>query len=110
MPILGDLPLLGAFFRSSTDQNEKSNLVLVLTPHIMRDDADTRRIFQDKMNERQEMIDHAVVFSGRPWTPPIDFSRARGLVHVMRRASHKVDEEKKLEELRAPRDVKDHVP
>lgn len=110
VPILGDLPLLGALFRSSSNQNEKSNLVLVLTPHIMRDDADKRRIFQEKMNERQEMIDHAVIFSGQPWTPPVDFSRARGLVHQMRAAEQKVAGERKLEELRAPRDVKEHVP
>jgi general secretion pathway protein D len=110
VPLLGDIPLLGALFRTSSEQNEKSNLVLVLTPHIMRDDADKRRIFQQKMDERQEMIDHAVVFSGRKWTPPVDYSRARGLVHVMRAKAHEVDVERKLEELRAPREVKDHTP
>ncbi|MDD5465929.1 MAG: secretin N-terminal domain-containing protein [Candidatus Omnitrophica bacterium] len=35
VPILGDIPLLGYFFRSIDDKLEKSDLVILLTPHIM---------------------------------------------------------------------------
>ncbi len=62
VPLFGDLPLLGALFRSRTDKVEKSNLILVLTPHIIRDDTDMKRIFQRKMDERQELIDHDALF------------------------------------------------
>lgn len=35
IPFLGDIPLLGYLFRSTDDKLEKSDLVILLTPHIM---------------------------------------------------------------------------
>ena len=39
VPILGDLPLLGALFRSTTDETSRQELVVLLTPEIL-DDSD----------------------------------------------------------------------
>ena len=36
-PILGDLPLIGQFFRSSTGDRSKRELVILVTPRIMND-------------------------------------------------------------------------
>lgn len=35
VPFLGDIPLLGLLFRSTSDELKKSELVILLTPHIM---------------------------------------------------------------------------
>ncbi|MDP2904945.1 MAG: TonB family protein [Candidatus Omnitrophota bacterium] len=35
IPILGDIPLLGAIFRNTDEKVEKDELVILLTPHIM---------------------------------------------------------------------------
>ncbi len=37
-PILGDIPLIGQFFRSSGNQKEKRELVIMVTPRIINDD------------------------------------------------------------------------
>ena len=37
-PILGDLPLIGQFFRNSSGGRNKRELVILVTPRIMRDD------------------------------------------------------------------------
>ena len=37
-PILGDLPLVGQFFRGSKNQRQKRELVIMVTPRIIRDD------------------------------------------------------------------------
>lgn len=37
-PVLGDLPFLGQFFRSSATQREKRELVIVVTPRIVDDE------------------------------------------------------------------------
>lgn len=37
MPILSDLPIVGAFFRGSRSNKEKEELVIVITPHIVKD-------------------------------------------------------------------------
>jgi general secretion pathway protein D len=36
VPLLGDIPLLGQLFRFSAKQNEKTELLIFLTPHIVR--------------------------------------------------------------------------
>jgi type II secretory pathway component GspD/PulD (secretin) len=35
LPILGDLPIVGALFRASADNTNRSELVIMMTPHIM---------------------------------------------------------------------------
>ena len=110
VPLLGDIPLLGVLFRSTKDETEKSNLVLVLTPHIIRDQGDMRRIYERKMQERQEMLDRATVFNETQYQPPKDYTHTRGLLGDIRRNSRDVDERKRLEELRSPRDLKTHEP
>lgn len=37
IPILMDLPLVGALFRSSTDREAKRDLLIMVTPHIVRE-------------------------------------------------------------------------
>ncbi|MEL6470600.1 MAG: secretin N-terminal domain-containing protein [Cyanobacteria bacterium J06623_4] len=39
VPILGDIPLLGALFRSTTDTSERRELIVLLTPQVI-DDSD----------------------------------------------------------------------
>lgn len=40
-PVLGELPILGALFRSTSFQNEKSELLFVVTPRLARPDTGT---------------------------------------------------------------------
>ncbi len=83
IPILGDIPLLGALFRHTNDAKQKTDLVLVLTPYIIRDQEDMRRIVVRRMEERQELLDHQALFSDRPWREaPLEPSR--GLLATMR--------------------------
>ncbi|WP_239651468.1 type II secretion system protein GspD [Neosynechococcus sphagnicola] len=39
VPILGDIPILGALFRATSKQNERQEVIVMLTPQIM-DDSD----------------------------------------------------------------------
>jgi general secretion pathway protein D len=96
VPILGDIPVLGALFRSTSDDVEKDNLVLVLTPHIIRDEEDMRRVFETRMQERQEFLDHFFVFRDGP---PVGFDPARGhgLLYDLRAGYAEVAERRTLE-------------
>lgn len=40
IPLLGDIPFIGWLFRSETKQTEKLNLLVFITPHIIKDEAD----------------------------------------------------------------------
>ena len=38
VPILGDIPIIGSLFRSSSDVKRKSELIIMVTPKILKDD------------------------------------------------------------------------
>ena len=105
VPVLGDLPLLGALFRTSDVQKRKKNLLLVLTPHVIRDQEDLRKIFERKIQERQEFLDRYMVFSGTDWKPPRDWSRTNGLLEDVRKAFAQVAEQERLEMESRPRET-----
>jgi len=41
IPLLGDLPLVGAAFRGTTDTSKRQEIIVMLTPHIVSEPADT---------------------------------------------------------------------
>jgi general secretion pathway protein D len=109
IPLLGDIPVLGALFRSRRTSKQKSNLILVLTPYIIREQADLRTVFERKMQERQEFLDHYFVFSDQnEYNPPKDYSRTNGLLEDVRQSFIELAEQRRLEELTRPREVQTH--
>ena len=54
VPFLGDIPLLGWLFRYDTDNVEKSNLLIFLTPTIIREDQDVHRLFEQKSHQMMD--------------------------------------------------------
>ena len=57
VPLLGDIPILGFFFRSSTKKVVKTNLIIALTPYVISDMSDLRRVLEKKMKERREFVE-----------------------------------------------------
>ncbi|MGC4095151.1 MAG: type II secretion system secretin GspD [Polyangiaceae bacterium] len=110
IPVLGDIPLLGALFSHNTTTRRKSNLLLILTPHVIREQADLRRIFERKMQERQEFLDRHFVFSGEDWTPPRDWSRTNGLLEDIRQAYKERDRDAELRAASERKEPPAHVP
>jgi general secretion pathway protein D len=77
VPVLGSLPLLGVLFRDTQNIKQKTNLLVFLTPYIIRDESDYRRIYEMK---RKEQEDFMVQFYGkkREYKVNIDYSRKPG--------------------------------
>jgi general secretion pathway protein D len=92
VPILGDIPLLGLLFRTRSDQDEKSNLVLILTPHIIRDQSDMKAVLERRIQERQDLLDHETIFGDDKWSEPHDWAKTRGLLAEIRREQMGVEE------------------
>lgn len=64
MPLIGDIPLVGNLFKNKDDEIKRTELVITITPHIVKDNAQIGMIaaeFRDRLN-----------FSTRPQraTPP----------------------------------------
>jgi general secretion pathway protein D len=85
IPVLGSIPVLGYLFRSEQTKKTKTNLLLFLTPYIIRDPSDYRRIFERKMAERAEFVKR---FSGEDTTyeAAIDYTKKPGPLMRVRRA------------------------
>jgi general secretion pathway protein D len=108
VPVLGDIPLIGALFRSSSKHKIKKNLILFLTPYIIRSPADLRSIYERKMRERQEFLDRYFVFAGPEYEPAMDYSRTRGLVAEIVLELKALEEQRKLYEEAALRPELSH--
>ena len=50
MPLPGDLPILGALFRSSAKSVQERNLMIFLRPTILRDSITTKDLSEEKFN------------------------------------------------------------
>src|SRR4029077_5521659 len=83
-PILGDIPILGFFFRSTSKHVVKTNLIIALTPYVINDQSDLRRVLERKMKERREFVER---FGGedRPVEASIDYRRKRGMLEEINR-------------------------
>jgi general secretion pathway protein D len=71
VPFLGDIPLLGWLFKSKSKTRSKTNLVILLTPHIVKDAADlaemtrTQRQLFGESAKKSESVDVQKEISGK---------------------------------------------
>ena len=52
VPLLGDIPLLGHLFKFTSNSKRKTNLVILLTPHIIQEPGELSR----SLGERQRKL------------------------------------------------------
>ena len=60
VPCLGDIPLLGWLFKGTSKKREKTNLFIFLTPRIIQNPAEAKKIYLDK-KEQIERIKEGVI-------------------------------------------------
>ncbi|MED5372747.1 MAG: type II secretion system secretin GspD [Myxococcota bacterium] len=56
VPLLGDLPLIGVLFRSTSKSSRKTNLLIFLTPHVIDDPGDLEEVYRVKVAQREEFL------------------------------------------------------
>ncbi len=54
VPLLGDIPLLGWLFKFQTKKADKTNLMIFLTPHIIKESEDADAILKEKKEKMEE--------------------------------------------------------
>ncbi|MBX3349644.1 MAG: hypothetical protein KF747_13020 [Nitrospira sp.] len=88
IPLLGDIPWLGWLFKSQNRQTEKLNLLVFLTPHLVRDEADMAELNARKARDvntlqrenrieeptklKQDLLEHLEPPSVVPQVSPTD--------------------------------------
>ena len=59
VPYLGDIPYLGWLFRVSTEDNEKVNLLIMITPHVIRSPLDLQNVTNDRREDTDRFFQGA---------------------------------------------------
>jgi len=67
IPILKDIPLLGGLVSGQTNQRERTELLVLITPHVVRDQRDARALTEDL---RGELINAGLVRQQLQAKPP----------------------------------------
>jgi Bacterial type II and III secretion system protein len=60
VPWLGDLPYIGAAFRYRTQAKTKTELLVILTPHVVRSRADRERILAEESRRMDYILEDVV--------------------------------------------------
>ncbi len=99
VPLLGDIPILGYLFKYSTKSKRKTNLLILLTPYIIKDQLDLQSIRERKVREREEFVRSFTTLNEMKYEPKIDYRRKRGLIEEINRSVQSVEQD--LDVLRA---------
>jgi general secretion pathway protein D len=70
-PWLGDLPYVGALFRFRTQNKSKTELLVILTPHIVRSTIDADRILAEEAKRMDWLVSDVVKMQGLSGMAPI---------------------------------------
>lgn len=78
VPLLGDIPLVGALFTHDSQILTNSELLVFITPYVfdekMRQDIpirnDHREIIQESLNRKEDIVDHLIEKIRNTWSDP----------------------------------------
>lgn len=68
VPLLGNLPIAGALFRNQHDTSKREEVIILLTPHIVKDDEAMNQMSQEAMKDAERLrvgVRKGMMFWGR---------------------------------------------
>ncbi len=93
VPLLGDIPVLGHLFKYTAKEHKKMNLLIMLTPYIIKDNLDLEAIRARKQREYEEFAGSFSHLDGKPYLPRMDYRRKRGLIEEINRTVQGIEED-----------------
>jgi len=71
VPCLGDLPLLGWLFKGTSKKRQKTNLFIFLTPRIIQNPAEAKKIYLDKKEQIERIKEGVIKMYDKPKPKPL---------------------------------------
>ncbi len=71
VPVLGDIPVLGNLFRSQSDQSVRTELIVFITPRVIRNAEDARDISEELRSRMRAAQSAAATRTIPPPAPPL---------------------------------------
>jgi hypothetical protein len=81
--LLGDIPILGWLFKSRNWKNDRKNLLLIITPYVIRTDEDYKKIVDRKLKEREEFSQMYYGGKIKTYNKFIDYDKKAGPLSTM---------------------------
>lgn len=66
VPCLGDIPVLGWLFKSISRSQNKTNLFVFLTPHVIESPVEAEKIYEEKKEEMDRIGGGVIKMYKRP--------------------------------------------
>ena len=96
IPILGDIPVLGFFFRTTSKVMKKTNIIIAITPYVVNDLNDLRLVADRKLRERREFIDkYSTIEDNRKIGGNENYRRKRGMLEEINRTAREMEEDER---------------
>jgi len=105
IPVLSAVPILGALFRQTTKNRIKSNLLVILTPHLIDDTIAGRQVLARRLRERDEFLRAADNFEHRALEPHVDYRKKRGLLAEIEATVEQIERDQAALQRAAPATV-----
>jgi general secretion pathway protein D len=70
LPLLARIPILGGLFGNQELKNNRTELVLFITPRVVENEADYRRVIDDLRRKMEQIDDFFPVTKTAPQGPP----------------------------------------
>jgi general secretion pathway protein D len=95
IPILGDIPVLGFFFRNTIKSVKKSNIIIAITPYVVSDLSDLRRVAEKKLRERRDFIERFSSLEDNSKLENLerDLHKKRGMLEEINRSVREMEED-----------------
>lgn len=93
VPVLGDIPLIGYLFKTRATTHARTNLLVMLTPYIIKDQRELQDIQRRKLREHEEFARSIRALDGFKYEPTIDYGKKRGVIEEINRRVIEAEQE-----------------
>jgi general secretion pathway protein D len=69
IPLLSELPVVGGLFGNKTSNGQRTELLVIITPRVVRTDQDARDVSAEMRDRMKSFIGHPAFGPGAPVTP-----------------------------------------
>ena len=93
VPGLGSIPLLGWLFKRKRKQRVKTNLLMILVPHIIETPDEVRRIHAQRAQERLDFVQQNTAFKTRDLDANVNYRNKRGVLATVNVEAKRMEQE-----------------
>lgn len=90
-PFIGDIPVLGWLFKSAQTTKSKSNLIILITPHIVRSDEEIARMRAKFKSQYDSFIEESLGKEGKGWNDYFESQYQGTFTHTQGRTEETID-------------------